>query len=180
MMLRVFSVAVVAVLFMSSGQAFAADVDVADLVEDGPSFANAEITVRGELVGDFGFRGDGTMWTQLNGDSYADDPVVEGGALTGSNIAIAVRMPGELGSGLGEPGRYRTVGPIVELTGVWKYHDPGRQGESYLDVTGLVIVTPDRPLSEPPLWWAFAVGVALLVLAALVWSRYTRKRDAVV
>lgn len=48
------------------------------------------VTVQGELIGDYGrdpvrhtrsrgFRSDGWMWTQLNGDPCVTDPIGEGG-----------------------------------------------------------------------------------------------------
>jgi hypothetical protein len=56
--------------------------------------------VKGELVGDYGFRDDGWMWTQINGDSYARSPIRDGGEPVGGNTEIAVRMPTGLGEGL--------------------------------------------------------------------------------
>jgi hypothetical protein len=176
---RLVVVAGFGLMVLLAAPALGVDVTVVDLVADGAAYADAEITVSGELIGDYGNRRDGSTWTQLNGDSYGDEPIADGGALTGSNVGIGIRMPTELAEGLDPPGRYRTVGPLVRVTGIWKYHDPARQGETYLDVAVLEAVRPGRILSEPPLWGAFAGGVVLLVIAGLAWWRYTRKRDAV-
>jgi len=163
------------VLFMSP--VLAGDVAVSDLVADGESYSGTEVTVIGELVGDHGNRRDGFTWTQLNGDSYTSAPVADGGPLAGSNIGIGIRMPTELVDGLDPPGRYRMVGPIVRVTGVWKYHDPVRQGETYLDVTSMEVVDPGRTLHEPPLWGSYVVGLVFLAIAAVVWWQYVRRRD---
>ena len=168
-----------ALLLVLASPVVAGDVTVSDLVADGAAYANAEVTVSGELVGDYGNRRDGYTWTQLNGDGYGVGPIVDGGPLIGSNIGVGIRMRTDLAEDLDPPGRYRTVGPLVRVTGIWKYHDPSRQGETYLDVTAIETVTPGRDLHEQPLWGAFALGSIMIALSGVLWWRYTRKRDAV-
>lgn len=153
--------------------------DIAELIEDPAAYAGSIIIVEGELVGDYGFRRTGFMWTQLNQDSYAASPIAAGGLLSGSNLGIGIRMESELAEGLGEPGGYRHRGPIVRVTGIWKYHDPERQGESYLDVLGLVPVEGDLPLSDRISWVAVAIGVVLLLGAGGLTVVYRRARDEV-
>jgi len=121
-------------------------VTVSDLSLRAEEFAGEEVTVEGELVGDYGQRTDGSMWTQLNGDTYARTPIPDGGVPVGGNIGIGVRMPEGLFTDLDPPGRYWRRGPVVRLTGIWKYHDPDRQGESYLEVHTLTHVEPGRPV----------------------------------
>lgn len=162
----------VAILAFGATPAVAQDfaaVDVADLVNDGAAH-DGPVVVVGELIGDFGFRSDGSMWTQLNGDSYAVDPVLDGGALTGGNIGVAVRIPEAAAVSLDAPGGYRVRGPIVELSGRWKYHDPDRGGESYLDVVSLSVVQPGHGLPEHPNYWIMGAGFGLIG-AALVSRR---------
>jgi hypothetical protein len=166
-------------LVLLNGTAIAATVPVVDLIEDGSAYGGQVITVSGELVGDYGFRSDGWMWTQLNGDSYAVTALVEGGEQDGSNIGIGVRMPVELAAGLDAPGRYRMVGPLVEATGIWRYHDPSRQGETYLEITSLTVVVPGRGLHENPDWIAIAIGGVLAIVTGVVARLYVRKRDGV-
>lgn len=60
----------VTVLFVGSAPALSAEVSVVDLVEQGARYGGTEVTVVGELIGDYGSRSDGFTWTQLNGDSY--------------------------------------------------------------------------------------------------------------
>lgn len=179
MMRRFVAVAVVAVAVLVAAPAIAGEVTVSDLVEDGASHAGEEVIVVGEFIGDYGNRRNGFTWTQLNGDPYGSAPVADGGELSGANVGIGVRMPSDLAFGLDAPGRYRTVGPIVQVTGVWKYHDPDRQGESYLDIAAVEVVEQGRSLSEPPSWIAFGLGLVLLAISAFVMRSYTRRRDAV-
>lgn len=169
-------VLVAALLALGASPALADEfnvVDVADLVNDGHA-NQGPVVVVGELIGDFGFRNDGSMWSQLNGDSYALDPVLDGGVLTGGNIGVAVRIPQALAVGLDAPGGYRVRGPIVEVQGAWRYHDENRGGESYLDVTSLEVVESGHGLPEHPNYWIMGAGIAL-VAAAFVLRRPHRQ-----
>jgi membrane protein implicated in regulation of membrane protease activity len=162
-----------------AGPASAMTVAAVDLIDDGESFSGQEVTVVGELVGDYGFRSDGSMWTQLNSDSYAIRPIVEGGPLRGSNTGIGIRMPAALARDLDPPGRYRLVGPVVAATGIWRYHDPQRQGESFLDVTSIALQAPGRDLSEHPNWSVYGAAFAFAVIAGVATIGYIRERDSV-
>ena len=130
---------------------------------------NGRVSVEGELIGDYGFRRDGFMWTQLNGDAYAYRPVLDGGALVGGNIGVAVRIPESMADNLAGPGGYRERGPLVRVTGDWKYHDPDRGGETYVDVISLEVLEPGHSLAEHPNYWILGAGVLLIVCAA--WLR---------
>lgn len=145
------------------------EVTVSQLVTDSAELAGVAVVVEGELVGDYGFRDDGSMWTQLNGDTYALVPLRESERPAGGNVGVGVRMPAELAEGLDPPGGYRNRGPVVRLTGVWAYHDVDRQGESFLRVESLEIVEPGRPLHERPNVWAMVIGLLLVGVAATVW-----------
>jgi hypothetical protein len=133
------------------------------------TYSGRTITIEGELVGDYGFRSDGTMWTQLNDDSYARDALVDGGPRTGGNTGVGVRMPDALAAGLDPPGGYRLEGPLVRATGTWKYHDPDRGGESYLDVSSLDVVEVGRQLEEGPDWVVLAAGIVVLAFSLGLW-----------
>lgn len=157
-------------LFLLSGAALAAEeVTVVELVTSGAELAGQEVAVEGELIGDYGFRGDGWMWTQLNGDAYVRAPTREGGSPAGANVGVGVRMPSELAEGLDPPGRYRRRGPIIRATGTWRYHDKERQGESYLQVRSLVVIEAGRGLPEGADWRVFLVGALLVGAAVGVW-----------
>ena len=162
-----------AVAAQATEPAGAVPVSVADLLADPESYA--VVVVRGELVGDFGERGDGTVWTQLNDDAYVEDPIPGGGSLAGANVGIGVRIPADLWPGFDRPGGYRARGPVVELRGTWRYHDPDRGGESYLDVTGLRLLEEPRGLEEGVDWLPLGLGAGLLALAGGV-ALLTRRR----
>jgi hypothetical protein len=131
-------------------------------------FDGMQISVEGELVGDYGHRSDGSSWSQLDGGTYATEPLLEGGERTGLNSGIGVRIPTQLMEGLDPPGGYRARGPLVVLTGIWHHHDPARGGESYLDVIALEIVEPGRALHQPIVWWPFIAGLLLLGTALAI------------
>lgn len=158
------------------GPALAAEeVSVEELVEQAADLSGEEVTVEGELVGDYGFRDDGWMWTQLNGDVYVREPIREGGSPLGANIGIGVRMPIALAQDLDPPGRYRSRGPVVLASGTWKYHDPERQGESFLEVESLIVVEPGRRLGEEADWRVILSGALLIGGAAATW--FARARE---
>lgn len=77
--------------FVVPGTAAAEEVSVSELITNSEAMSRSEVTVEGELVGDYGFRGDGWMWTQLNGDAYVRSPIREGDQ----------PLSGTRGSGLG-------------------------------------------------------------------------------
>lgn len=148
-----------------------------DVLLDQPeTYSGKTITIEGELVGDYGFRSDGTIWTQLNDDSYARDALVDGGPRTGGNTGVGVRMPDALAEGLDAPGGYRLEGPLVRATGTWKYHDPDRGGESYLDVSSLDVIEVGRQLEEGPDWIVLVAGLAILALSLGLWRLGRRAR----
>ncbi len=175
MRLFITTVLVAAFSFMPSEALAAEEVSVSGLIEMAAELSGQEVTVKGELVGDYGFRGDGWMWTQLNDDLYARHPIREGGPLQGANIGVGIRIPAGLAKDLDPPGGYRHRGPLVSVTGTWKYHDPERQGESYLEVESLAVIEPGRSLHEVPDWRAFVAGVLLVGAAAFVW--FVRPHD---
>jgi hypothetical protein len=169
-MRRLIRVAVLAgvFLFIPVSASAAEEVSVAEILEMGADLAGEEVTVEGELVGDYGFRDDGSMWTQLNGDTYALQPIREGGRPAGANVGIALRIPLDLGGGLDPPGGYRYRGPIVRVTGIWKYHDTTRPGESYVEVQSLTVTEPGRQLDQEVDWTPIIFGLVLLVGAGAI------------
>ncbi len=140
-----------------------------DLLSDPEEWAGSEVTIRGELVGDFGFHA-GAVWIQLNDDPYADEPLLETELLQGGNTGIALRGSEEvMGAVLsaGKPGGYRQRGPIVEATGTFVYHDPERSGETYVLVETITVLETGRPLpSEAAGPWGL-IGTILVIIAAI-------------
>jgi len=159
----------------TAGPSHSERVTVADLLADPEAYTTIAVEVWGELVGDFGRRDDGTVWTQLNGDAYTEAPLLADGSLAGANLGIGVRIPAELFPDLDRPGGYRVRGPLVVLQGIWRYHDPDRGGESYLDVTGLELLETSLALEEGVRWIPLGLGAGFLALAGLVAVR-TRRR----
>jgi hypothetical protein len=177
---RLAVLALVMIASLSPAIAAAQEVEllpVDELLAAPESFNGAEVTLEGELVGDYGFRDNGVMWTQLNDDSYARAALVDGGPRTGSNIGVGVRMPSILGRDLDPAGGYRLEGPVVQLTGIWRYHDPDRGGESYLDVTSVAVIDEGRRIQEGPDWVVFALGIMLITATVMLWRR-RRERAA--
>ncbi len=154
----------------------ATDVTVSELLQDPAAFEGRTMSVVGELVGDYGFRRDGWAWSQLNGDSYATAPLLEGGALSGSNAGIGIRAPAHVIRALDPPGDYHHRGPLVRATGTWRYHDEDRGGETYLDVTSIEVLRSGAELSEGLNPVVAGVGAFLVVIA--LWLGYrSRKRS---
>lgn len=152
-------------------------IPVEELTGAGASYDGLEVTVEGELVGDFGDRRDGTVWTQLNDDSYADNPLRESGTHDEGNTGIGVRISGDLKVELENPGGYRWRGPIVRASGIWHYHDSDRGGESYLEVTGIEILEQARLLEDTPEPIAWVVGGVLVLAAYVLYLRAERKSN---
>jgi len=169
MRLFITTFSVVALSLMPSAALAAEEVSVSGLIEMAAELSGQEVTVDGELIGDYGIRDEGWMWTQLNDDLYARHPIREGGPLQGANIGIGIRIPARLAKDLDPPGGYRHRGPLVSVTGTWKYHDAERQGESYLEVSSLVVIESGRGLDEQADWRLVGVGALLLAVAAVTW-----------
>jgi len=171
----IFTLVVLALAAPAAAQE-AVPVEVVDLL-DSPEAYQGTVAVTGELIGDYGIRTQG-MWTQLNGDSYVSAPVLDGGGLTGGNYGIAVRIPLDLAGLLEDPpGGYRVRGPVVEIVGEWRYHDPKSGGETYLDVVALSIVEPGHTLSEHPNYWLLVAGLILIAAALMLHTQpFARRR----
>ncbi len=144
---------------------------VDELTGAGSLYDGREVTVVGELVGDFGVRNNGTVWAQLNDDSYVDGPLRETGTHGEGNTGIGVRFDSSLAFELDQPGGYRWRGPIVELTGIWHHHDVDRGGESYLEVVSFEVLQPARQLDDPAFWPLWIVGIGLVLVAYYLYWR---------
>lgn len=158
------------------GVGAASDVNVEDLLADSVGFEGQTIRVVGELIGDYGFRRDGSAWSQLNDDYYATAPLLEGGSLRGSNVGIGIRAPAGLIEDLDPPGDYQHRGPLVRATGTWKYHDEDRGGETYLDVVDIQVLERGTDLNETANPVVLGLGASLLLLA--LWLGYRARRTS--
>ena len=158
-----------ALVAIASPALAAEEATVTELISRAAEMDRSEVVVEGELIGDYGFRDDGWMWTQLNGDIYAVDPLRESERPAGGNVGIGIRIPTDLAAGLDPPGGYRIRGPLVRVTGVWKYHAVERQGESFLEVEAIEVLEPGRALVQDVNWWTIAAGLVLIGGASTIY-----------
>lgn len=158
----------VALSALLAAPALAVEISIPDLLENQEAFANQEITVRGEVVGDFQRRG-AFLWVQLNGDPYAFEPLHTGGDFAGTNSGIGARFPTAMfdAARLEQPGGYRVSGALIEATGIWRYHDPDRSGESYLDVVDFEVLERERRSEEQLPVPILVIGLVLMGVGAL-------------
>lgn len=177
--MRVFAAAALLGVFLGAAPAGATEIGVTELLADPAAFDGTQITLTGELIGDFQRRGD-AVWTQLNDDPYVTAPLHDGGSLAGTNVGVGVRFPaGPFDAAeLVAPGGYRVRGPVVRATGTWMFHDEERGGESYLSVESFEVVERERPIHEGGNWPVLLIGMAL-VMAGLVPVVARRRRPAI-
>ncbi|MDH5371922.1 MAG: hypothetical protein OEX97_03155 [Acidimicrobiia bacterium] len=176
--MRSFAVSIWMVLLFSWSATPAVATEVSELLLEPGNWSGQVIEVSGEIVGDYGHHS-GAYWLQLNDDTYAVEPLLETGKLTGSNVGITIRVPPSLFDEIAsteQPGGYRWRGPIVRVKGEFRYHDPGRSGETYIAVTNLELVEPGHHLpSEATGPWGM-IGVVLAAGAGIVLMRHARQR----
>lgn len=156
-------IALVVILVLPAGAT-----EVSEVLADPEEYAGRELSITGELVGDYSRRSEG-VWVQVNDDPFVTKPIVAGGdpstTSTGLGALVATDLFDSVVEGL--PGRYGRSGPVVQFEGVFRYHDPGRGGESYLEVEGASLAHParDHPRPGPDAWlW---VGIGLLLAAGV-------------
>lgn len=142
-------------------------VPVSSLLTLADEYDQQVVTVRGELVGDYGDRGDVT-WVQLNDDPYVDAPSSVEGRLAGTNTGIGVRLQGSVPVEFGPPGGHGMRGPVVEVTGVFRNLDPQLGGLTFIEATEVVLVRPAERLPEPGIDLPAAIIGAILTLAGLL------------
>lgn len=121
---------------------------VSALIENPDAYDQTVVTIQGEIVGDFGRRGD-IVWVQVNDDPYVDTPLVERAGPVGTNTGIAVRYPASMQGDWGPPGAYGIRGPIVEVTGVFRHLDPGTGGMTFVQAAKVTLIEPSRDVAIP-------------------------------
>lgn len=150
-------------------------VPVSELDGEPDAWDGREVTVTGEVIGDYSVRGD-VVWFQLNDDPYAAVPLGERNLPAGGNIGIGVRVPSELWDpDWGGPGRYGVRGPIVEIKGRFLHNSPADQGETFIDGHTAVLVEPSRPIERPPASPVPAVVGVVLGAIGIVLYRVGRR-----
>jgi hypothetical protein len=173
MSIKLFAVVGMILLQVSTGSR----ISTSDLDADPVSFDGQIVTVTGEIVGDYGRRSN-VVWVQVNDDGYGDRPLVETGELTGQNTGVGVRIPKDLfDEGWGRPGGYRTRGPIVEVTGIFRYADVDTGGDTFIEAAFIDLIEPSRPMDAPSADWALtALSAVALVAGAAMWARARWRR----
>ena len=138
-------------------------VNVSELLTEADAYDLMQVTVVGEIVGDYGDRGD-VVWVQLNDDAYTHQPPGSARQLAGTNVGISVRMSGISLEDFGSPGGHGVRGPIVEVTGVFRNLHPEMGGLTFIDATDAVLVerSVTTPESGPDLA-ALIIGTILTV-----------------
>ncbi len=138
-------------------------VSVSNLLTEADSYDLMQVTVVGEIVGDYGDRGE-VVWVQLNDDAYTHRPPGSDRELAGTNIGISVRLSEVPLESFGSPGGHGVRGPIVEVTGVFRNLHPEMGGLTFIDATLVVLVEQSVPTPEAgPDLAALIVGAILTV-----------------
>lgn len=152
-------------------------VEVAELVSEPSRWDGHAVTLTGEVVGDYGIRGE-VVWAQVNDDPYVEAPIPAGGARRGGNVGIGVRFPREVyDESWGEPGGPSGRGPVLEISGVFHHNDPSEGGDTYVGAETARLVEPGAPFPpDPALPTTFLVAAALVIAALLAWPRQPRLR----
>ncbi len=158
-------------LVVPAAPAKAQPVDVSELDQNPLAYDGQIITLEGELIGDYGERGD-EVWVQLNDDPYTENPIPGGGVPAGGNQGIGLRIPVDIYDPdlWGPPGSARYRGPLVRVVGRFRYHAAEASGETFVQVTDIELLDPARPLPTGELGTPGRTGIALLVLAAIIYA----------
>lgn len=163
-----------AVMLMASSHTH---VSVGDLDGDPGAWDGRQVSVTGEIIGDYSRRSD-VVWVQLNDDAYAETPLAERPEPAGGNAGIGVRIPLEaFDETWGPAGGYDTRGPILGVEGVFRYNSPGDQGATFLDATSIELVAPARRIAPQPASMPRAfLGLLLTVAGGGLWWFELRTR----
>lgn len=131
-------------------QAGSSPVSITDLDADPAAWDDQTVTITGEIVGDYGRRTN-VVWVQVNDDGYVEAPLIETDRRAGTNTGLGVRIPAALfEESWGSPGGYRTRGPVVAVTGKFRYADEETGGDTFIDATSIELISTSRPLELKP------------------------------
>ncbi len=156
--------ALAACIFLVAPPAFAIDkVTVSELEALPWNYADEEVQIVGEVIGDYAIQAT-QVWIQVNDDAYATSPLAEGG-LAGTNSGIGVLISrSHFSHDWGPPGGYRVRGPIVEVTGIFRYNDGREAGGTYIEATKVEVLEESRPIAAPFSTGPLLYGIAILAL----------------
>lgn len=171
--MRRFTLALVCFLLPATPALGQEEVEVSTLLAQPDEYDQQIVTIRGEIVGDYGDRGD-VVWVQVNDDPYVDQPFAEDERLAGTNTGISVQLSGGVPADFGPPGGYGVRGPIVVITGVFRDLDPDLGGLTFVEAAEVELVSPAETFPEPGPDTAAAVAGAALTAAALLAMAHRR------
>ncbi len=150
------------------------DVTVSELDALPGNYQDEEVVLVGEVVGDYAFQAT-QVWIQVNDDRYISAPLLEAG-LAGTNSGIGVLIHADrFDHGWGEPGGYRVRGPIVRVTGIFRYNHASEMGETYIEATSVELIEPSRPIQDETGLLPAILG-AVFILAAAAIHGFGRRR----
>lgn len=152
-------------------------VPVAELTDEPGRWDGQEVTIVGEIIGDYSIRGD-VVWFQLNDDAYAQVPLAERGTPAGGNTGIGVRLPrARWSADWGDPGAYSVRGPVVEITGTYLHNSGSHQGETFIDGRTVRLIEASRAIeTRPASPLAALVGVVLGAVGLVLYRVGRRPR----
>lgn len=150
------------------------DVTVAELDALPLNYQNEEVQLVGEIVGDYALQAT-QVWIQVNDDAYVHTPLAEAGP-AGTNAGIGVLIDRQdFGDGWGTPGGYGVRGPVVRVTGVFRYNHGAEMGETYIEATGIELLEPHRAIENAASVTPAIVGLVLAGAGVAV-NWVTRRR----
>lgn len=142
--------------------AYAAKMDIGDLIEQGSKYNQQRVLLIGEVIGDVMARGDYT-WMNVMDDTGA----------------MGLVIPSPLAKGL-TPGRYGVAGSIVSVEGMFYKACPAHGGDMDVHVESLTVLSGPQVEQQVIKWTRFR-AVALLCffwLGLLLWPRLKVSRRA--
>lgn len=143
------------------------------------AFDGLTVTYAGEVVGEV-LQRSGGAFAQVNDDAYALEfgPLVGHRQQHGFNTGLSVWLPDGLHERVEEVGRPGRRGDVILITGTLLRADPDDGGGLTIRADELEVVAPsisiEDPLHVPQL--ITAIVLALLAIAAIVWSRIVARR----
>jgi hypothetical protein len=143
------------------------------------AYDDLDVSFAGEVIGEVLPR-NGGAWAQVNDDVYAlrVGPLVGHRERDGFNTGLSVWLPDGLHEQIEEVGRPGRRGDVILVRGTLLRTDPQDGGGLTVRAEELEVVAPsvviEDPLHVPQL--IVAIVLAILALAAIVWSRIVARR----
>lgn len=144
-----------------------------DLVTQQKAWDGKSVTFTGEAVAGAMRRGD-NAWIHINDDAYYLRNVEEGAPLGGYNSGHAVWLDADLADKVTNYGDYTHEGDVVTVRGTFNAACGQHGGDMDIHADALDVVRPGHVVHEPIRFGKLGFGVALLLMAALLWAANRR------